>query len=31
MPAPQKLHRSNCDVLSHYMQAISRVPLLTHE
>ena len=31
MPAPQKLHRSNCDALSHYMQAISRVPLLTHE
>jgi len=31
MPAPQKLQRSNCDALSHYMQAISRVPLLTHE
>lgn len=31
MPAPQKLHRGNCDALSHYMQAISRVPLLTHE
>jgi len=31
MPAPQKLQRSNCDALSHYMQAISRVPLLTHD
>lgn len=31
MPAPQKLHRSNCDALSCYMQALSRIPLLTHE
>ena len=31
MPAPQKLQRGNCDALSYYMQAISRVPLLTHE
>ena len=31
MPAPQRLHHSNCDALSYYMQAISRIPLLTHE
>lgn len=31
MPAPQQLNRSNCDALSTYMQAISRIPLLTHE
>jgi RNA polymerase nonessential primary-like sigma factor len=30
MPAPQKLQR-DCDALSCYMQAISRIPLLTHE
>jgi len=31
MPAPQKLHRGNCDALSSYMQALSQIPLLTHE
>lgn len=31
MPAPQKLNRSSCDALSTYMQAIGRIPLLTHE
>ncbi len=31
MPAPQRLYRSNCDAISTYLQAISRIPLLTHE
>lgn len=30
MTAPQKGHRGNCDAPSSYMQAIGRIPLLTH-